>query len=251
MGLNFVQDRVIVSVNMDAKNWHTMSDGTKIRLERRFDNFDQKYTQPINATVISSESIPAGSEIIIHHNSVHDTNKLFSYQLLSGEAIASDIRYFSVPYSECFAWYDEPTESWQPMPGFDFALRVFKPYKGILEGIEPTLLKNVLYVTTGEYKGNVCFTLKAADYELIFQDKDERESRLIRFRSCEDEKTQREMEIVAIDHDLTAKVLNGEYIVGLTKTDAKPLNSYINDNNRRTIGHADKSSPQHPAIISH
>lgn len=232
MGLNFVQDRVICSVAMDAKNWHTMPDGTKIRLERRFDNFDQKYTQPINATVISAENIPVGAEIIIHHNSCHDTNLLFNYQPLSGEAIASDIRYFSVPYSECFAWYDETTESWQPMPGYDFALRVFKPYKGVLEGIEPTLLKNVLYVTTGEYKGNVCFTLKACDYELIFQDKDERESRLIRFRSSEDEKNQRELEIVAIANDLTDQANNEKLYVGLTKSDCKPLNSYLNDRRR-------------------
>lgn len=232
MRLQYVQDRVVVSVNMDSKNWHTMADGTKIRLERKYDNFNNRYTQPINAVVLSSENIPEGSEILLHHNSCHDTNRVFNFKPLSGKEIADDIRYFSVPYSECFAWYNEVKDEWLPMPGFDFALRVFEPYTGFLVGIEPTLLKNVLYITTGEYAGKVCYTLRACDYEIVFQDRNGREGNLIRFRSSEDAKTQREMEIVAIANDLTKKVKAGKIYVGLNKKDCKPLNSYINDRRR-------------------
>lgn len=232
MSLKYVPDRVICSVSMDAKNWHTMPDGTKIRLERKYDNFDNKYTQPINAVVVSADNIPEGVEILLHHNSCHDTNRIFNFKPLSGKEIADDIRYFSVPYSECFAWYNETTSEWLPMPGFDFALRMFEPYHGVIAGIEPELVKNVLYVTTGEYAGKVCYTLRACDYQIVFQDKDGREGNVIRFRSSEDVKSQREMEIVAIANDLTKKVKDGKIYVGLTKTDCKPINQYLNDRRR-------------------
>lgn len=218
-----VEGKIIIRVDMDYKNSVTFSDGTKIELCRKYDNFNMRYVNPVNATVISAENIPTDAEVLIHHNSVHDTNRVFNYSSLSGEDIASNIRYFSIPEFDAFAWYDKESKSWQPLPGFDFALRVFKPYKGILNGIEPTLIKDCLYVTTGEYKGLVCRTLKSCDYNIIFQDVNGREGNLIRFRSVEDLKTQRELEIVAIDHTLTEQLQNGDLIVGITKSDAKPL----------------------------
>lgn len=230
MGLTHVQDRVVVKVDMEKKNSHTFDDGTKIHLARKYDNFDRKYTQPVNAVVVSGENIPADAEVLIHHNSTDATNLITNHDQLSGDDIASDIKYFSIPVSECFAWYDG--KEWQPFPGFDFALRVFTPYNGPLHGIEPTQIKDTLYITTGEFKGLVCLTLKACDYEIVYQDKDGRESRLIRFRSSEDEKTKREQEIVAIAHDLTAKVQKEQLYVGLNKSDCKPLNQYLDESKR-------------------
>lgn len=227
MELFYVKDRVIVAVSMEGKNYHTFSDGTKIRLERRFDNFDRKYTQPVNATVISAENIPAGAEILIHHNATDETNRITNYNNLSGEDIASDVRYFSVPTADCFAWRDD--NEWLPLPPFDFGLRIFKPYTGALQGIEPELIVNALFITTGYYNRGVMLTLKASDYTIIFQDTNGAEKRLIRIRTDEDEATKREAEVVALDHVLTEKVLNGEYFVGLTKADCKPLNQYLND----------------------
>lgn len=223
MQLKHVENRIAVRVDMNYKNSHTFGDGTKIALERRYDNFDRKYTEPVNAVVMSGENIPEGSEILIHHNSCHDTNRIFNYTALSGDEIASDIKYFSIPETEAFAWYSKESKNWQPLPGFDFALRVFRPYKGVLEGIEPTLIKDCLYVTTGEYKGLVCRTLKSCDYQLIFQDQNGREGNLIRFRSSEDVKTQRECEVIAIDHSLTNEMLNRNLIAGISKSDAKPV----------------------------
>lgn len=224
--LKHIEGRIVVSVDMNYKNSHTFADGTKIALERKYDNFDRKHTEPVNGIVMSGENIPEGVEILIHHNSTHDTNRVFDYKPLSGKDIASEIRYFSIPESEAFAWHDG--REWMPLSGFDFALRVFKPYKGILQGVEPTLIKDCLYVTTGEYKGLICRTLKSCDYNIIFQDKNGREGNLIRFRSRDDEKTKREMEIVAIDHELTEKLHRQEIHVGLTKSDASPLIQLIN-----------------------
>lgn len=232
MQLKHVENRIVVSVDMEGKNSHTFTDGTKIRLERKYDNFDLKYVNPTNAIVVSAENIPEGAEILIHHNSTHDTNRIFNYDQLSGHVIASNIKHFAIPETEAFAWYDKQSKSWQPLPGFDFALRVFRPYKGVLDGIDPTLIKDCLYVTTGEYKGLVCRTLRACDYTIIFQDVNGREGNIIRFRSKdvigEDKKIAREMEVVAIDHDLTNKMINGDLIAGITKSDAKPVIQLIN-----------------------
>lgn len=228
--LRHVVNRIVVSVNMESKNSHKFSDGTEIRLERKYDCFDQKYTQPVNAIVVSAENIPEGSEILIHHNSTHDTNRVFNYTSLSGDDIASNVRYFAIPESEAYAWYNGV--EWLPLPGFDFALRIFRPYKGILDGIEPTVIKDCLYVTTGEYRGIVCRTLRACDYTIIFQDTNGREGNIIRFRSKDvigdDKKVVREMEIVAIDHVLTRDIQNGDLIAGITKSDAKPIKELVN-----------------------
>lgn len=221
--LTHVENKIVVKVQMDYKNSHTFSDGTKIALERRYDCFDRKYTEPVNAIVISGENIPEGAEILCHHNSTHDTSRIFDFKELSGEDIASNVRYFSIPESEAYAWYDNASLSWQPLPGFDFALNVYKPYKGILQNIDPTQYKDTLLITTGEYKGLVVRTLKASNYNIIFQDVTGREGNLIRIRSSEDPKTQRECEIVAIDHTLTGLYNNGELIAGIKKSDAKPI----------------------------
>jgi hypothetical protein len=70
--------RVIIKINLESKNTHTFADGTKIRLERQYDNFNMRYVKPVNAEVVSSKYIPEGSEILIHHNATHDTYRLFS-----------------------------------------------------------------------------------------------------------------------------------------------------------------------------
>ncbi len=219
--LTHVENRIVVSVDINYKNSHTFSDGTKISLERKYDCFDRKHTEPVNAIVISADNIPEGSEIIIHHNATDEVNRIHNYKALAGENEASTIRYYSISESEAFAWRDG--EEWFPLPGYDFALRVFKPYAGILQGVEPTLIKGVLFVTTGEYKNNVCVTLKASDYTLIFQDISGREKNIIRFRSTENIQQQRECEVVALHNEYTKKVLDGELWVGLTKSDCKPI----------------------------
>jgi len=228
--LTHVKDRVIVSLDMEGKNWHTMPDGTKIRIERKYDCFNMRHVNPVNATVISAEEIPHGSEILIHHNSCHDTNRIFNYKQSSD---IGDVRYFSIPISECYAWAQSvaieengswrPINKWQPLPGFDFALRIFKPYKGIIAGIEPEVIKNILYLTTGIYAGNVMQTLRHCDYQIIFQDINGREGNIIRVRTKENKLEQRESEILFIHQEYTQKVLDGDLIIGLTKSDAKSL----------------------------
>ena len=216
--LKAVEGKVIISVDLEGKNSHTFSDGTKIRLERQYNNLNRRETHPVNAIVIDGEGVKSGSQILIHPNMTHDTNKIFNYGQLSGDIEGSDVKYFSIPVEQCYAWLDEEdNNTWKPLKNFEFALRVYKPYVGLIDGIEPTLVKDVLYVTTGEFKGLVVHTLKACDYEIIFQGIHGREERLIRFRHFPDQEHERE-EIIAVDYHLTEKVNKGELVVGISPT---------------------------------
>lgn len=224
--LKHIEGRVIISVDLEAKNWHTFSNGTKIRRERQFNELNRRITEPVNAIVISGDNIPAGSEILIHPNCTHDVNRIFNYKKLSGNEEASDVKYYSVREQDCFLWLGEEGE-WKPLRPYETALRVFKPYKGILDGIDPTVVKDVLYVTSGDLKGQVVKTLKACDYQIVFQDTNGQEGNVIRFRPNGDEAHDREPEAIAILHDYTKKVKSGEYLVGIEVRDAKQINELV------------------------
>lgn len=226
--LKYVDGRIICKVDTEQKNNFTFSNGVTIRLERDYNNLDRKYTQQVLGVVISAENIPTDALVLFHHNSLHDTYKIFDHSQLSGEEIASGIKIFSIMERDCFFWKMQDEEDWKPMKNFATALRVFKPYKGILQNIEPTLLKDVLYVTSGKYKGLVCRCDKASDYEIIFRDiTTGRDKSIIRFRENENIEEQRESEVICILDELTEQVNSGELLVGLTKSDCKPINELI------------------------
>lgn len=222
--LKHIEGRIIVAVDHESKNSHRFSDGTVIRLERDWNNLNRRETQPTNATVISGANIPKGSEILIHHNAPSDTNRIHNYSKLSGKETGSDIKHYSIPEDQCFAWYDG--KDWQPIPPFSFALRIFKPYYGVIEGVEPTLLKDTLFVTTGELKNKVVKTIEASDYQIIAQGKNGKEICLIRFRPFGDKKNGREEEAIAILWNETKQVLNDKYLIGYSTTDSQKYSIY-------------------------
>lgn len=221
MKLKAPSNRVVIKVDLESKNTHKFADGTTIRLERQFDNFNMRYVKPTNAIVVSANNIPEGSEILIHHNSTHDVYRIFNYLPPTTDA-SSNVKYYSIPEEECFFWREKVGDEWNPMPNFVTALRLYKPYVGSFEGIDPTLLKDRLYITSGELKGNAVITLKSSDYEIIYQNENGTEDRVIRVRYY-DEWNERN-EIICIDHELTEKINTGEILVGLSVSDAKTLN---------------------------
>lgn len=214
--LVYVEGRVIVKVDLKYKNEYAFANGQRISIERNFNEFNKRITQPVNCIVISAENIPTDSEILISHSSIHDSNRIFSYKGLTD---TSDIKYYSIKEEECFAWRDTDGE-FKPMKNFEFALRVFQPYEGKLEGIEPKLIKDVLYVTTGKLSGQVCHCLIASDYQIVYQELNGRENNLIRFRHSDDEEIERE-ELIAISHTLTKQVANKQLLIGLSPNDCK------------------------------
>lgn len=214
--LKNTHNRVIISIDLEAKNSHTFEDGSKIYIGRQFNNLNRRETEPVNAYVISAETIPSGAEILIHPNSIHDSNRIFGFN-----DNISDVKYYSVPESHCYVWKTE-TEDWQPLKGFVTALRVFEEYRGSLEGINNTQIKNVLYITSGNLTGKVVHTLKACDYEIIYMGTKGFEERIIRCRHFEDEINERE-EIIAIDRELTKRVSRGDLLIGISSFDAKSI----------------------------
>lgn len=221
MSLKYVEGKVIVSVNLQYKNSHTFSDGTTIRLERQFDNLNRRETEPVNAIVVSAKDIPDGSEILIHPNAVADHHEIHNHTKLSGKETASDIKYYSIPEDMCFCYRSK--DEWLPLPPYETALRIFIPYKGVILGVEPKKMKDALYCTSGEYKGVALATIKAVDYEVIFQNANGKEGRIIRWRPNGDEKTKKESEAIGILNDVTKKVNKGEYLIGLNPNDAKTI----------------------------
>lgn len=221
MGLKNVEKRIVVKVDMELKNHHTFNDGKVIRLERKYNNLNQRETQPVNAIVVSSDYIPEGSEILIHHNCTHEVNRIYDYGHLSGDVETDTVKYFSLPEEDCYAWIDKDGNP-QPLRGFEFGLRVYEPYKGVLDGVDNEIIKNVLYLTTGLLKGKIVGVLKASDYEIIYQNNSGREGRVIRLRHSDEEELERE-EVVYIDHNLTERVNAGDLLVGLTPQTAKPI----------------------------
>ena len=220
MKLKAPSNRVIIKVDLESKNSHTFKDGTKIKLERVYDNFNMRYVKPVNAEVVDAKDIPAGAEILIHHNATHDTYKIFNYQRPTTEA-SSDIQYFSIPIEECFMWREEKGSIWNALNNFVTALRIFKPYKGMLQGIEPEVMNNKLYITSGELKGRAVNTVISSDYEIIYQNDDGTEGRIIRLRYFPDGNDRNE--IIAINDNMTELVESGELLVGYNKSDAKQL----------------------------
>jgi len=178
MKLKAPSNRVIIKVDLESKNSHTFKDGTKIKLERVYDNFNMRYVKPVNAEVVDAKDIPTGAEILIHHNATHDTYKIFNYQRPTTEA-SSDIQYFSIPIEECFMWRETKGSIWNALNNFVTALRIFKPYNGMLEGIEPEVMNNKLYITSGELKGRAVNTVISSDYEIIYQNDDGTEGRIL------------------------------------------------------------------------
>jgi hypothetical protein len=220
MKLKAPSNRVIIKVDLESKNSHTFKDGTKIKLERVYDNFNMRYVKPVNAEVVDAKDIPTGAEILIHHNATHDTYKIFNYQRPTTEA-SSDIQYFSIPIEECFMWREGKSSIWNALNNFVTALRIFKPYKGMLEGIEPEVMNNKLYITSGELKGRAVNTVISSDYEIIYQNDDGTEGRIIRLRYYPDGNDRNE--IIAINDNMTELVENGDLWVGYSKSDAKQL----------------------------
>ena len=221
MKLKAPSNRVIIKVDLESKNSHTFKDGTKLKLERVYDNFNMRYVKPVNAEVVDAVGIPVGSEILIHHNATHDTYKIFNYQKPTAEA-SSDMQYFSIPIEECFMWRSEKGSTWNPLNNFITGLRLFEPYTGFLQGVEPTLVKNKIYVTSGDLASNVVGTVVSSDYEIIYQNDDGTEGKIIRLRYYPEGNEKNE--VISIEHELTEKVVNGDLLVGYNISDAKKLN---------------------------
>lgn len=212
--LKHVDGRVLVKMDIESKNYYTFANGTRIRRERKFNNFNFREVNPSNGFVVSADNIPVGAEVLIDYTAVHDSYKIFDYD--SG---SSDIEFYSVRECDCYAWRIEGGQ-WEPAKNCEFALRVYKPYEGRISFITPELIKDSLFITTGKYSGYICQMLKGSDYQIVFTDENGKEGNLIRVRHSDLEEMEFD-EIVAINQDLTDLYNDDKLLVGLTPDDGK------------------------------
>lgn len=224
--LKHTKGRVIIVADKEQKNYTSFSDGTTIRLERDYNNLDRKYTQQSLGKVIDAECIPKGSLILFHHNALHDTYKVFNHSLLDGQEITSGVAIYSIPENQCYLYKETEDSEWKPCTIFATALRVFEPYKGLLEGVLPTKLKDTLYVLTGQYKGQVVKTQKSCDAEIIFRNDKGVDETIIRFRPLGDIESDREPEAIALMNELTEQVNKNKLLIGISESNCKTLKEY-------------------------
>lgn len=214
--LKRIDGRVVIKINTESKNYHTFENGEKIRIERRFNNLNRRQTESCNAYVIDADNIPKGTEVLVYYNSIHDSNKIFNYKDESPY-----IGYYSIKEEDCYLYRDG--NEWKPFAPYATALRVFEPYTGTIENVKPKPFKDMLYVTSGELKGQVVKTLKGCDLQVVFQDIDGKEGNIIVFRPFGYERLNLEEEAIAVLNSYTDEVNGGKLLIGLTPGDAKTL----------------------------
>jgi len=87
----------------------------------------------------------------------------------------------------------------------------------------PNKVKGVLYITSGELKGKVCYCLHATGLPIIFNNEQGVEETIIRLRHFEGEELNEREEVIAISEDLTKKVKKGQLYVGINQSNCKPI----------------------------
>ena len=214
--------RVLIEVDITQRNTYRFDNGTELIMFPKTNEFDRRKWMPVSGLVISSDSIPCQSEILVEHNSLEPVNAVVEY-----ENSNPNIKMYSVPEMECYAWRLPDQDRWHATKYYAIAERLFKPYAGILQNIKPERIKNTLLILSGELKGNVVHILKDGEYEIIYQDRNGKPNQLlVTFNAPAEEigdmVVDAKQEVIAIDYFLTEKWLNGELYAGLTPDHAKP-----------------------------
>ncbi len=214
--------RVVIKCNLSTKEDETLSNGLIIARPRDWDCFDMKIKNCTQAKVVSSDTIEKGTMVLIGHNVIHDTNRIFDYKEVTG----SDVHYYSIPENQIFLKQDENGD-WVTLPPFETALKVWKPYTGILHHIPPTFIKDTLFVTSGELKDKAVKTVKSSDYVITYREPSTGKTQnIIRFRPFGLEAEHREPEAICVLDDTTEKILNDELIIGIEISDAKTYSQW-------------------------
>ena len=195
---------ILVKVEMHNKENIKFASGETIVVERGYD-FNLRQDKPSIGIMVDGGDAPAGSLVLIHHNSTESSYEVFNYEN------EKDHKLYSIPKDMVFLYRKDG--EWFPFENFVISSRIFKPYKGILIGVDGSVVKNRMYIHRGLHEGNACVTLVNCDYELIFYI-DGKENRIIRTRT---------REILGIDVELTELIKKGEYEIGLNTSEAKKL----------------------------
>jgi len=203
---------ILIKVNTTNKEKYNLTKDIQIKIERGYD-FNQRIDRPALVEVIDGGGIPAGSMGLVNYLSFEKTYEVNSNGLLTKEELKEGYKIYSIPEDMCFAYFHN--DEWLPCKDLYLTLRVYKPYKGMMIGIEPEVLKDRLYCLKGQYAGKVMIVTLHSDYEIIWHNDENREERLIRTM---------DREIMAIDDGMTKDLKKGKYLIGYSVNDCKVLN---------------------------
>jgi hypothetical protein len=203
---------VLIRLGTKNKDKYNLTEDIQIELEHGY-NFNLREDRPNLAEVMDGLGLTIGTKILVNYLALEKTYEIEGNDLLTKEEIAEGYKAYSVPEDMCFAYFKDG--EWLPCKDIFLTLRVYKPYKGKLEGIEPQLVKNRMYCTKGEYAGKVLVTTLNCDYQIEWHNENNREEKLIRTL---------EREIMAIDEGMGKDLKKGKYLIGYSESDAKTLN---------------------------
>lgn len=221
--LRHAPHKVLIEVDITQRNSYRFANGTELVMFPKTDQFDKRFWAATSGIVVSADDMPAGSEVLIEHNSCEPTNAVVEY-----ENANPNIKLFSVPEMEVYAWRSPHYNEWVATKYYAIGLHVYKPYKGILQNIKAEVIKNTLLILSGELKDKVVHILKNGEYTIVYQDRNGKPNELlVTFNAPPEEQgdiiIDAKQEVIAIDHSLTERWLNGELLAGLTHENAKSI----------------------------
>lgn len=200
--------------------------GTDIVLDiSRGFNWNLREDRPALAEIIDGENLPKGTDVLVNYLAIEPVYEILEEEILTKHEKQQGVKIFSIPNDMCFAYFDKG--EWRPCKEYLLTMRIFKPYTGKLAGIEPTLVKNRMYVFKGfsegenetkvDLGGKVAVTLDWCDYQIVWTDRNNKEQNLIRTR---------DREIIGTDDGLLKELKKEKYLMGLTAKTAKTLKEW-------------------------
>lgn len=216
-----LRGNLIFKIDTKQKEKYALTKDVTIHIERGY-NFNLREDRAAFGYVIDGEGLPSGAMLLCNYLALEPTYEITNETILTDAEKSEGFKVFSIPLDMAFCYNNG--DGWKPCKSYLITKRIFKPYTGNLQGIEPELVKNRMYVEKGivewegeseDLSGKVVVSLENCDYEIIFHTPDHREHRLIRSM---------DREIIAIDEGITDKLIKNKYLVGHSKQDCKYLN---------------------------
>ena len=220
--LKALRGKMIIKMDVRQKEKLLFCGRDILQIQKGFD-FNLRQDNPSMAIVIDGEGLNAGDFILVHHLSNQPSYAIEDNTFLTTEEIADGYKIFSVPIDNGFC-YSKDGENWTPCKNFLITSRLFKPYKGKMQGIPHEKIERRLFVVRGydyeggeqvDISGNVMITTDFSDYEIIWHDTKHKETRLVRTRN---------REVLAIDHKMTKDLKEGKILMGLSEESCKVFN---------------------------
>lgn len=219
-----IKTNIILKMDVRQKEKFNLTEDIQIEISKGF-NFNLREDRSSMGYIINGRGLTKGHQALCHHLTIESGNEVVGETILTEAEKKEGYKVFSVDRDMVFATSPDGIE-WHPCKDFLITLRIFKPYKGKLKGIEPTVLKDRMYIIKGvdefeeqitDLSDKVACTTVNSDYQIIWHNKKNREQSLIRTRS---------REVLAIDNGMLEDLKNGELLIGLTATDCKTYKEY-------------------------